>query len=551
LVKAGVGIATSAAVAFAFWSPLQRAHRAHIQRITQFAVHAVRSDVADEIRSQFLAQIQLAQLYGIQGSLSKQEWDSYSGIFVAHHPGYFALLLTDQALHVRLSFALAETQPQLDTLFAIDGPLLQTLHQGPERRDALLSPAFVLRNGKSGHAVVTPIYYKGEHNGFLIALLDDRTFLEDALGDQIGRGYGLAVFEDKQELYRVPRDHSDNEEQWIQDAELSLSGTTWRIRAWPQASLLGEVEPRLPELALISGAMIGMLFSTTLILAWTAYVKSQELGRARDRLEFRVQERTAELESLNKTLEAEIRERSFAEKSLRDLTGRLLHLRDEEQRRLARELHDSTAQIVGALAINLERLQEAVAIGNSAKACALIGQSSDLAEHATADLRTISHLLHPPLLDDLGLEGALPWYTDGFSNRSGISVRLEIQPNLGRFSQEVELTIFRIVQEALTNIYKHSGSETARITLFRQRDDLTLQICDHGKGFPAEVIASRGNSRATVGVGIAGMRERMRQMKGKLDIDSGGSGTCITIVLPTVVTPPSEQDTNWDALQAS
>jgi len=361
----------------------------------------------------------------------------------------------------------------------------------------------------------------------------------------------LAILEDNQELYRLQRHHSDNEERWKQDAELSLSGTTWRIRVWPQAILLGEVEPRLPELALISGAMIGMLFSTTLILAWTAYLKSQELGRARDRLEFRVQERTAELESLNKTLEAEVRERSFAEQSLRHLTGRLLQMRDEEQRRLARELHDSTAQIVGALAINLERLQEAVAIGNSSKACALVAQSSDLAEQATADLRTISHLLHPPILDDLGLEGALPWYTGGFSNRSGISVRLEIQPDLGRLSEEIELTIFRIVQETLTNIYKHSGSSTAHITLFRERDELTLRICDHGRGFPSEIIASDGNSRATVGVGIAGMRERVRQMKGKLVIDSGVSGTCITVALPTVVTPGSEQDTNWDALQAS
>jgi signal transduction histidine kinase len=544
LLKAGVGIVASAAVALAFWYPLQRAHRAHIQRITQFAVNAVRSDIADEIRSQFLAQVQLAQLYGLQGALSQQEWDSYAGIFVAHHPGYLALLFTDRELNVQLSFTLAEAQPRLDILFAPDGPLQRTLQLENQKRDALLSPAFILRNGASGHAIISRVYHAGQHRGFLIALLDDQSFLEDALGDQFGRGYGLAVFEGNQELYRLQSDHSDNEERWKQDAELALSGTTWRIRVWPQAILLGEVEPRLPELALISGAMIGMLFSTTLILAWTAYVKSQELGRARDRLEFRVQERTAELESLNKTLEVEVREHSFAEQSLRYLTGRLLQMRDEEQRRLARELHDSTAQIVAALAINLERLQEAVAIGNSSKACALVAQSSDLAEQATADLRTISHLLHPPILDDLGLEGALPWYTGGFSNRSGISVCLEIQPDLGRFSEEVELTIFRIVQETLTNVYKHSGSSTAHISLLRERDELTLRICDYGRGFPSEIIASSGNSRATVGVGIAGMRERVRQMKGKLEFASGVSGTCITVVLPIAAASAPLRDAN-------
>src|SRR5437879_3311021 len=137
LLKAGVGIATSVAVALAFWYPLQRAHRAHIQRITQFAAHAVESDIADEIRSQLLAQIQLAQLYGLEGSLSQKEWDSYAAIFVAHHPGFSALLLTDERLQVRLSFALVEAQPELDTLFATDGPLRQTLSKDHQKRDAI------------------------------------------------------------------------------------------------------------------------------------------------------------------------------------------------------------------------------------------------------------------------------------------------------------------------------------------------------------------------------------------------------------------------------
>jgi signal transduction histidine kinase len=384
----------------------------------------------------------------------------------------------------------------------------------------------------------------------LIALLDDQSFLEDALGDQFGRGYGLAVFEDNRELYRMPNDHSDNEARWKQDAELSLSGISWRIRVWPQAILLGEVEPRLPELALITGAVIGMLFSTTLILAWTAYVKSRELSRARDHLEFRVQERTAELKSLNKALEGEVRERTFAQESLRDLSGRLLQLRDEEQRRLARELHDSTGQIVGALAINLERLQQAVANGNSSKVNALLAQSSDLAEHATADLRTISHLLHPPILDDLGLEGAIPWYTSGLTNRSGITVNLDIQPDLGRFPREVELTVFRILQETLTNVYRHSGSPTADITVLRGKDDLTVRICDHGRGIPSEILAAGGNSRAVLGIGITGMRERVRQMKGQLEIKSGTHGTCITAVLPLLAAPAPVRATTWDVAPA-
>ena len=540
------------AVSLGFWYPVQKAQRAHIQRVTRFAVQAVRSDITDEIRSQLLAQIQVADMCSLDETLSKREWDSYAGLFVAHHPGYVALLLTDNTYHVRFSFAEAGTQPYLDALSASDGPLEKALERDPDKREVLLTPAFFLQNGKSGHGVIAPVQHDGHEAGFVIAILDDRRVLEDALTDQAGQGYGLAVFEDNQELYRLPGDNSTNEERWGQDAELPLSVITWHIRVWPQANLMGEVEPRLPELALTTGAAIGMLLSATLILAWTAYVKSQELGRARDQLEFRVQERTSELNSLNVMLEAEVRERRDAERSLRDLSGRLLQVKDEEQRRIARELHDGTAQLVGALAINLERLLEAVANGNSSKARTLLVQSADLAERATADLRTISHLLHPPILDDLGLDGALPWYTDGFSSRSGVIVNLHTEAELGRFSREIELTLFRILQEALTNIYRHSGSSTADISILRDKDEVILQISDQGRGIPSEILRSDGNSRGrSVGIGIAGMRERVRQMKGTLEIKSGGNGTCIRVVLPIVTQPALEQDANLDAMHAS
>jgi signal transduction histidine kinase len=551
LLKAGLTIAVSAAISFAFWYPLQRAQGAHIRRVTLFAVQAVRTDIADEIRSQLLAQIQLAQMCSLDETLSKREWDSYASLFMARHTGYVALLLTDSAYHVRLSFTEAAAKPYLDALFASTGPLEQTMGRDPDQRGVLLTPAFFLRNGKSGHGVVAPIHRSGNRRGFVIAILDDQMVLHDALADQGGQGYGIAVFEENRELYRLSSNNSANEERWGQDAEFTLSAITWHIRVWPQAILIGEVDPHLPELALTTGATIGMLLSSTIILAWMAFVMSQELGRARDQLEFRLQERTSELTSLNTTLETEVLERREAEQSLRDLSGRLLQVKDEEQRRIARELHDSTAQLVSALAINLERLFELVANGDISKARALLAQSSDLAERATADLRTISHLLHPPILDDLGLDGALPWYAEGFSSRSGITVKLDIEPELGRFPREVELTLFRILQEGLTNIYRHSGSSTANLAVFRGKDEVTLQISDQGRGIPPEILTSGGNSRGIVGIGIAGMRERVRQMKGTLDIRSDSNGTCIKVVLPIETPPPSERHANWDANDAS
>ena len=260
----------------------------------------------------------------------------------------------------------------------------------------------------------------------------------------------------------------------------------------------------------------------------------EELRQAHEELELRVEQRTAELQLTNTRLEAEVRERRQAEESLRDLSGHLLRLRDEERRRLARELHDSTAQILGALAIGLERVVQLVSANDTVKAQELLTQSCDLAEKATAEIRTLSYLLHPPMLDDLGLEGVLPWFADGFSKRSGIRVSVNVEPGLGRFSREIELTLFRVVQEALTNIHRHSGSRTGEIAVSKDGHGVKLRVTDRGHGIQPDILESARLGRAMMGVGIAGMGERVRHLNGHLEIDSGGNGTSIKVNLPTI-----------------
>jgi signal transduction histidine kinase len=241
-------------------------------------------------------------------------------------------------------------------------------------------------------------------------------------------------------------------------------------------------------------------------------------------------ERTAELRSANQKLEVEIRERKHAEKALQQLSGRLLQVKDEEQRRIARELHDSTTQLLGTAAINLERIQRLVQDGSRAKK--LLAETSSLVEHAIAEIRTVSYLLHPPILDELGLEGALLWYAAGLSSRSKIQVKVGIRRGFGRLPHELELAVFRIVQEALTNIHRHSGSLSAEISVSKDSCLVTVQITDHGRGIPPEILKPARNIIAIVGVGIAGMRERVRQFGGHLEIDSGSSGTSITAIFP-------------------
>jgi len=212
-----------------------------------------------------------------------------------------------------------------------------------------------------------------------------------------------------------------------------------------------------------------------------------------------------------------------------EFASRLQHMQDEERKRIARELHDSVGQLLAAIGMNLDFVQSQ-SHKLDAKAARAISDNARLVEQVSSEIRTISHLLHPPLLDLAGLSSALRWYVDGFSERSNIKVDLEIPADLGRLPSDVEIAIFRIVQECLTNIHRHSGSATATIRLHREGDRLLVQVQDRGKGIPIakqrEVIESgRG------GVGFGGMRERLRQLGGRLEIQSEGTGTLVIATL--------------------
>jgi PAS domain S-box-containing protein len=259
-----------------------------------------------------------------------------------------------------------------------------------------------------------------------------------------------------------------------------------------------------------------------------------DLRRAHDELEIRVAERTHQLAESVAELQAEIIARKQAEGSLRELSARILQLQDSERRRIARELHDSTAQNLVAVSMNLASIRELLPPDNELLPT-LLEDTGKLIDQAQSEIRTISYLLHPPLLDELGLASALQWYVNGFNKRSGIEVKLNVAEDVGRMPREYELTLFRIVQEALTNIHRHSRSRTAQIALERQDDGIRLEIRDQGCGVPQAKMEALATVGASLGVGIAGMRERVRQLGGVLEIASSTAGTMITTHMPVVL----------------
>jgi signal transduction histidine kinase len=239
--------------------------------------------------------------------------------------------------------------------------------------------------------------------------------------------------------------------------------------------------------------------------------RDNALQLAHDELEIRVKQRTAEL--------------AVAQDNLRALSGRLLQMQDEERRHIARELHDGSGQVLAALAMDLSLLQTEAA-GWGPKAAAMVAECLELTQTILKDLRTMSYLLHPPLLDEIGLESALSWFVSGFSERSGIPVQLEIPQPLARLSRDLETALFRIVQESLTNIHRHSGSSSAIIRLCRDGELVRLEVLDRGQGLPQSL--AQGGS----GVGIQGMQERVRQLGGSFKIQSGPGGATVIAVLP-------------------
>jgi signal transduction histidine kinase len=232
--------------------------------------------------------------------------------------------------------------------------------------------------------------------------------------------------------------------------------------------------------------------------------------------------------------------RSRAELAQRTLSAKLLTLQDEERRKFARELHDSVGQHLAAAKMAISSLQRKLPGDATVQDCI------KLLDDSIAETRTISHLLHPPLLDEAGLNSASRWFVEGFGKRSGIDVKLDIVDGAGRLPEATELVLFRVLQESLTNVHRHSGAKRADVSLQMAGNQVILRVRDYGNGMPPAVVQSLREDGAGGGVGLAGMTERIREIGGRLEINSSAIGTEIVARVPVrrtqQISPPRMQE---------
>ncbi len=540
----GIILILGVAATVATWRAIKIHESEEIGWATQLAADAIRTDLREDMEWQRIGLDRLALLWEAADP-GQDLWINNAELYIQHRPGCLAV----EWIGVKGDKRLFVSQSRITPMLIFNGVPKAAMDIAAGTGSTVFSETRVAGDGTAQWAVVHAVFAKDKLRGYVVSFFDSKRAIEDNLGDVGGLGFSFAVVADQQEftLSQVNREY---EQRWAMTSEVPLPGVKWHVRVWPNPSIMHRIRSILPDMTMGVGLVLSLLAFLTLYFAARVARSSsrielanaalqreiavregaeKELRRAHDELDERVQARTVELTTANVLLRQEIAGHERAEDSLRELTGRLFYLRDEEQRRLARELHDGATQTLIALAMNLAFIQDAIP-SNDSSAKTLVSDSARLLKQCTEELRTISYLLHPPLLSDLGLSSALQDFTEGFAARSGINVTLNIDPALGRFRQQLELTVFRVVQEALSNVHRHAQSRTAAISLEQHSTFLHLEISDAGRGIPPEVLASTNSKLA--GLGIAGMRERVRLLGGQLEIHSGTTGTKIEVLLP-------------------
>ena len=500
------------------WNAMVNQQRTQTERVVKLATYSIRADMVADMNLRILGLVGIAKLWDIWEKPRKSEFELHTTLFISHDPGCVAVGWVDINNAVNWVVPVDGDARIRELIMSIDDEERKTLNKTLQTRDAVVARAVQLTPDEKFLPVWVPVFVDNKPEGFIVGVFRVHTLLDDITADHADLGYEVRVSEGSNVIYSlsgaIPRNA------WAQEAVVPLPGINWRLEIWPSAKALPDTFS-LPSAILLGGVLVSVLLSLTVYLAQKARVWAQHV------------------EAANSELVTENAERRRIEESLHRLSARLLQLQDEERRHIARELHDSTAQTLFALSIKLRLISESESPGD-AESKQLMGESRQLADQCLAEMRTMSYLLHPPSLDDLGLLPACRSLAKGFTERSGILVDMDLPAKLDRLPQEVETALFRVIQESLSNIHRHSGSKNARIQLSADEDSIHLEVSDQGRGFVNEML-DQVIDNTRIGVGIAGMQARVRQLGGRLEVRSTSKGTTVIATLPLQAKTLSDQ----------
>jgi len=491
------------------WNTMVDQQRTQTERVVKLATYSIRADMVADMNLRILGLVGIAKLWDIWEKPRKSEFELHTTLFISHDPGCVAVGWVDMNNRVNWVVPVDGDARIRELILSIDDEGRKALKKTLETRDAVVAKSVQLTPDEKFLPVWVPVFVDNEAQGFIVGVFRVHTLLDDVTADHADLGYEVRVSEGANTIYSLSGAIPRNE--WAQEAIVPLPGSNWRLEIWPSAKALPDTIS-LPRGMLLGGVLVSVLLSLTVYLAQKARLWARHV------------------EAANSELVKENAERRTIEESLHRLSARLLQLQDEERRHIARELHDSTAQTLFVLSIKLRLISESESPGD-AESKQLLGESRQLADQCLAEMRTMSYLLHPPSLDDLGLLPACRSLAKGFTERSGILVDMELPAKLDRLPLEVETALFRVIQESLSNIHRHSGSKNARIQLSQDQDEIRLEVSDQGRGFVNELL-DQVIDNTRIGVGIAGMQARLRQLGGRLEIRSTSKGTTVIATLP-------------------
>jgi signal transduction histidine kinase len=503
-----VAVVTVAAT-LVLWHALRGQERAQTERVVKLATYSIRADMIADMNIRILGLVRLALLWEIWEKPREHEFRLHTSLYISHEPGCVAVGWVTPDLDMNWEVPVDGDVAIRRVTLSVQGEQRHLLNSSLQTHEAVVGHSVQLSQEERVLPVWVPIFEKKIFQGYIVGVFRVHPLLDDITSDHADLGYEVVVVEGQDPIYYLSSAIPKNE--WAQETTVPLPGAKWGLQIWPSTKALPDTYP-LSQVVLLGGIFVALQLTLTVYLAQKARLWARHV------------------EAANQELVKENAERRRTEESMHRISARLLQVQDEERRHIARELHDSTAQTMYGVTIKLRLISESES-ARDPKSDQLLRESRQLAEQCLSEMRTMAYLLHPPSLDELGLVPACRSLVKGFTERSGILVDLKAPANLDRLPREMETALFRVMQESLSNIHRHSGSKTACIQLSQSDQEIRLEVSDQGRGLVREML-DREIDQTRLGVGIAGMRERIRQLGGQLEIRSSSKGTIVIAVLP-------------------